>query len=89
MARPKWQEDAQALADATGKVFVVGVRPNKDHSWFANCDGVEWDGSSPQMAVRQVVGTLRRRFETEAHEAARRAEVLRKVEARLDELGVV
>lgn len=89
MGRPKWQDDAQAAADATGKTFVIGLRPHKDQSWFANCDGVEWDAGSPQGAVKAVVSTLRQRAQTEAHELRRKAEAQQKVHEALDRLGVV
>ena len=89
MGRPKWQEEMQAAADATGKMFSVGLRPGKEFSWWAHCDGVEWDGSTPQMAVKSVVDSLNRRAHAEAHDLRRKAEAQAKVAEALDRLGVV
>ena len=71
--RPKWQDDMQAVADATGKVFVIGLRPWKDQSWFANCDGEEVDAGSPQAAVRDLIGLLARKADTAAWQARQAA----------------
>lgn len=56
---------ASKAAFAVGQFFHIGVRT--DGSWFAHCDGVEYDGGhlpdGPIIAVNSVVDALRRRTE--------------------------
>lgn len=54
---PDYERLAELAAQATGKMFIIGVRP-EGKGWFANCDGVEWDGDSPATAVESVIQTL-------------------------------
>ena len=44
-----------AIAESIGKNIIIGVRPNG--TWFAHCDGIEWDGS-PQSALQGVLDQL-------------------------------
>lgn len=64
---------AELAAESQGKQFLVGVRPY-DKGWFAHCDGVEWDGSSPGSAILSVVEALT--------ENAKRASLLASSEAK-------
>jgi hypothetical protein len=57
---PAWAIAAQAAAKATGQTFVIGCYSHRD-DWFANCDGVEWQGSTLADAVGSVVRELRQR----------------------------
>lgn len=58
----KLMADTAAVVD---KTFVLGVRPHNG-SWFANCDGVEVDGT-PAEAVRGVVDELTRNADWQRH----------------------
>lgn len=69
---PDWLARAAQAAQAMGKVFVLGARPY-DKGWFANCDGIEWDGSTPAQAVDSVLESLRRREDASRAEASRQA----------------
>lgn len=66
---------AETTAAVMGKDFVIGARPN-GRGWYANCAGVEYDGGSPEMAVRQVVRQIQGKARDEirhantAHEVA-------------------
>lgn len=51
---------AEAACEAQVANFYIGVRP-LGKGWFAHCDGVEYDGDGPDMAVRSVVQELQRR----------------------------
>jgi len=59
---------AQATAEAMGKDFLIGVRPN-GRGWYANCGGVEYDGGSPEVAVRQVVEQIQAKVRDEVRRA--------------------
>ena len=54
---PEYIRLAQLTAEAQGKQFLIGVRPN-DKGWYAHCDGVEWSGEGPEDAVYSVIRTL-------------------------------
>lgn len=68
-----WEAQAKAAAEATGKLFAVGVRPF-DKGWFATCDGIEWDGSTPAEAVKAVVRDLSERAARQSAEAQKERE---------------
>ena len=59
--------EAQKVAEAVGESFIIGVRPH-GNGWFANCRGVEWDGSTAAQAVKSVADDLARKLKTEAAE---------------------
>lgn len=61
----EYEELARLTAEATGKIFYIGVRPY-DKGWFASCDGTEWDGDSPATAVHSVIKSLAQKFRAEA-----------------------
>lgn len=42
----KWEQMAAEAAAAVRRNFVVGVRGHNG-TWFAHCDGIEYDGSGP------------------------------------------
>lgn len=50
-------DQMQALAKATGQVVVIGCYSHRD-DWFANCDGTEWQGSTPEQALESVRESL-------------------------------
>lgn len=66
---------AEMAAQATGKNFLIGVRP-EGKGWFAHCDGIEWDGDSPKMAVESVVRGLAERAQRTAIHASADAKSL-------------
>lgn len=55
--------EAQKVAQAVGDTVLVGVRSNG--TWFANCRGIEWDGSNPLEAVTSVADDLEKRLRDE------------------------
>lgn len=65
---------AETTAAVMGKDFLIGVRPN-GRGWYANCAGVEYDGGSPEMAVRQVVRQLQGKARDETRHAKTAHEV--------------
>lgn len=69
----------QALAEATGQNVLIGKRGHKS-DWFAHCDGVEWDGSTPEQALRAVAASILHRAEDakrQAEKAAKDADAIR------------
>lgn len=62
---------AQAIADATGKAVLIGVRPG-DRGWFAHCDGLEFDGP-PREALAALKGDVEQRARAEIARSNRSA----------------
>lgn len=62
---------AQAIADATGKPVLIGVRPG-DRGWFVHCDGMEFDGP-PSDALAALKGDVEQRARAEIARSNRTA----------------
>lgn len=76
-------ERAREVAVATGGIFLFGVRWHHD-SVFANCDGVEADGSTFHDALEGVIVQLQQRASRElsdARDAQKRAERIKALHA--------
>ncbi len=60
-----YEKLAELAAQAMGRTFHIGVRP-ENKGWFAHCDGVEWDGDSPESAVLSVIQSLAEKAKLDA-----------------------
>lgn len=81
----QFQRMAYGFAQATGCTVHIGARPF-DKGWFANVDGIEFDGSDPLMALRQVIGAWKRRAENQAHETDHK---LRELQRAITDVGAI
>lgn len=80
-----WVQLAETAADAEGKNFFIGVRP-MGRGWFAHCNGVEWDGDTPEMAVRSVIHSLQRQASTNAANLDQQAKAAKALLANLTQI---
>lgn len=55
--KPNYLQLAEIAAQAQGCIFYIGVRPF-EKGWFAHCNGIEWDGATPEEATFSVIKTL-------------------------------
>lgn len=80
-----WVQLAETAADAEGENFFIGVRP-MGKGWFAHCNGVEWDGDTPEMAVRSVIQSLQRQASTNAANLDQQAKAAKALLANLTQI---
>lgn len=62
------KSEMQELAVAAGHNVYVGCYPHRD-DWFANCDGEEWQGPTPEAALASVRSKLIEKAIAEAAKA--------------------
>ena len=76
-------DEMRAFAEATGKTVIVGCRGHNG-TWFAHCDGIEYDGSNPLGSVRAVRDGWVERARSRAAQAAAEASQAEAALAALD-----
>lgn len=59
-------EAVHDAAVAVDRSFLVGFTGKE---WFAACDGIEWQGSTPRQAVQSVIDALHERAGREIADA--------------------